>query len=467
MKTTLIFPYVEDIIDLMSAPTLLTDTVRKVFRMGKTNFLPPLSLLMLGAVTPPDIDVKIVDERIEKLDYDEPVDLVGISVVTRSAPRAYDIASEFRKRGVKVVLGGIHPSALPQEAAQHADALVLGEGEAAWPELLADFQRGVLKPIYHGRAQMNLDLLPLPRRELIRHPEMYVTTKTISATRGCPNTCTFCAAGVGLIKKYRKRSVASVIQELEQVPGKIADFVDDNTGWDPEYFKALMRAMIPLRLRWSTAVNVSALEDQELIDLAAKSGCYSLGVGFESLSPEVLTSICKDKTNHPERYVEYIGRVQAAGMAAWGSFIIGFDGDTKETFKKLVEFINRTNLEIAYVQTLIPYPGSRIYRQYCDEGRLLHQNWSYYESANGPCVYLPKLMTPDELIDGYLEVQEAIYSWKSILGRLTRAKSFISFGTLAALYINMENHNGIGLQKAQAQKYREFLLTLEPQAGRG
>ena len=457
MKITLIFPHVEDLMIIMSAPTLLSDIMRKTLRLGKTNYLPPLSLLMIGAVTPPDIEVKMVDERIEKLDYDEPVDLVGISVVTRTAFRAYEIAAEYRQRGVKVVLGGIHPSALPKEAAQHADALVLGEGEGVWPEVLRDFQHGALKPIYRGRAQMDLDALPFPRRELIRHPERYVTTKVISATRGCPNTCTFCAAGVGLIKKYRKRSVKKVIEELEQVPGKIADFVDDNTGWDKEYFKELLRAMIPLRLKWSTAVNVNTLEDQELVDLAAKSGCYSLGVGFESLSPEVLASICKERTNEPKHYAEYIRRVQAAGMAAWGSFIIGFDGDTKESLKELVDFINRTHLEIADVYTLIPYPGSVIYRQYRDQGRLLHQNWRYYESADGPCVYIPKQMTPDELIDGYLEVQEAIYSWKSIAGRLVRSKSFIGFGTLAAVHINMQNHRAIAQQKAQAQRYREYL----------
>lgn len=462
MKVNLIFPSVPDIIDLMNAPTLLASVVRRVFGWGKTDFLPPLSLLMLGAVTPPDIEVKIVDERIEKLDYDELVDLVGITVVTRSAPRAYQIAAEYRKRGVKVVLGGIHPSALPAEAAQHADTLVLGEGEGVWPEVLRDFQRGKLKPIYRGRVQMDLDALPFPRRELICNPDMYVTTKAISATRGCPNTCTFCAAGVGLVKTYRKRSVENVIRELEQVPGNLADFADDNTGWDTEYFKALMRAMIPLRLKWSTSISVNALEDSELIELAAKSGCYALGVGFESLSPKVLASVRKEKTNHPERYADCIRRVQEAGMVAWGNFIIGFDDDTKETIWELVDFINRTNLEVVCLSTLIPYPGSAIYKQYRQEGRLLHQNWRYYESADGPCVYIPKQMTLEELIDGYLELNEKVFSGKSILHRVIRSRSFPCFGTLAALHINIEGHRAVALQKAQAKKYKEYLRLENP-----
>ncbi|MEW6405913.1 MAG: radical SAM protein, partial [Chloroflexota bacterium] len=457
MKVNLIFPFPQDMIEPLGGTIFLEDVLRRAFGWGKTNFIPPLSLLMLGAVTPPDIEVKIIDERIEKPDYDEPVDLVGISVVTRSAPRAYQIAEEYRNRGVKVALGGIHPSALPAEAAQHADTVVLGEGEGVWPELLRDFQQGKLQPIYRGRVQMDLDALPFPRRELIRNPDMYVTTKAIAATRGCPNTCAFCAAGVGLIKKYRKRSVENVIRELEQVPGDIADFVDDNTGCDPEYFKALMRAMIPLRLKWSTSVSVNALEDAETINLAAKSGCYSLGVGFESLSPKTLASIRKDKTNRPERYAECIRRAQEAGMAAWGNFIVGFDEDTGESIREVVDFVNRTNLEIACVYILVPYPGSAIYKQYRNEGRLLHQNWRYYEPADGPCVYIPKQMTPDELMDSYLEINERLYSWKSILRRLARSKSFPSFGTLAALHINIQNRRAIPLQKAQARRYREYL----------
>ena len=357
-------------------------------------------------------------------------------------------------------MGGIHPSALPKESIQHADSIVLGEGEGIWPEVLRDFQHGNLQPIYRGRAQMDLDALPFPRRELIRNPEMYVTTKVVSATRGCPNTCTFCAAGIGLIKKYRKRSVSNVIEELQQLPGSVTDFVDDNMGWDTEYLKALMRAMIPLRLKWSTSVCIGALEDQELVDLAAESGCYSLGVGFESLSPKVLASVRKDKTNHPERYAECINRVQEAGMVAWGEFIIGFDDDTQQTFRELIDFVRETNLEIFGLGILIPYPGTVIYKQYKREERLLHENWNFYDTADGSCVYIPKQMTVDELIDGYLEILDEVFAWKALLGRLVRSRSFFSFGTLAALHIGMLMHASVAPQKARAQTYKEYLRTL-------
>jgi radical SAM superfamily enzyme YgiQ (UPF0313 family) len=464
MKVILIYPHIKEMVDLYSGFSLFSDVMRRAFGWGRTNFVPPLSLLMLGAVTPPDIEVKIVDERIEAIDYDEPADLVGISVVTYSALRAYEISAEFHKRGVKVILGGVHPSAMPQEAVQHADSIVLGEGEGIWPEVLSDFQNGTLKPIYRGRAQMNLDTLPFPRRELIRHPEMYANTKVVFATRGCPNNCTFCTAGVGLIKKYRKRSVESVIQELEQIPGNFVEFVDDNMGSDPQYFKDLMRAMIPLRLRWSSAVCINALEDQEIVDLAVKSGCYSLGVGFESLSPKVLTSIRKDHTNHPERYAACIKRVQEAGMVAWGNFIVGFDDETKETFRELIDFIIETNLEITDLIILIPYPGSVLYKQYKREQRLLHENWNFYEGSDGICVYIPKQMTVEELMNGHLEVIEEIFTWKAIFWRMMRSKALLSFGILPALHLNIQSHKRIAQQKIQAQKYKDYLRSLNLQS---
>lgn len=305
---------------------------------------------------------------------------------------------------------------------------------------------------------MDLDKLPFPRRELLRYPDMYVTTKALSSTRGCPNTCTFCSAGIGLTKKYRKRSVESVVRELEQTPGKIAIFVDDNFGWDQEHAKALIRALIPLRLRWSASMSVNTLDDQELIELAAESGCFMIGVGLESISPSVIASIRKDKTNRPERYAEAINRLQKAGIITWGSFIVGFDEDNLQTFSSLVDFIQRTNLEMANVYTLIPYPGSVIYRQYEREGRLLHKDWRYYDPAGGSVVYQPKQMAPEELMDGYIRVIEELFSWKSILGRVIRADSWLSFGSLAALHLNIENHTTLPAEKAQAQSYKEAYL---------
>lgn len=455
MRVDLILPAIADNIDAISSSSLVSKIICGMLGWGKTSYTPPLSLLTLATVTPPDIDLRIVDERIEKIDFDAPVDLIGITVVTRAAPRAYEIAAEYRRRGVKVVMGGIHPSAMREEAAQHADVVVLGEGEYAWPQLLNDYQQGALQPIYRGQPVMDLDALPIPRRDLLKRPDYYVTTKVITATRGCPNSCTFCAAGAGLSKKYRKRKVENVVRELEQIPGKVAIFVDDNIGWDVEYAKELIRALIPLKLRWSGAVSANALEDQELIDLAAKSGCFMLGVGFESLSPTVLASIRKDKTNKPERYAAGIQRIQEAGMAVWGNFIVGFDDDDLNTFDQLVDFIHQTYIEIANIYTLIPYPGCLLYRQYDRSGRIFSKDWNYYDPVDGPCVYIPSQMSPNDLMDHYLCTLDKVFSINSFLGRLVKSKSWLSFGSLAALHLNLESRHCLPDQKARVRSFQQ------------
>lgn len=454
MKVSFIFPYPEQCIDYRSQSSLFADVLKRFLGGGRTNYTPPLSLLMLAAVTPTDVEVSLVDERIEQINYNDHADLVGITVVTRSAPRAYEIAWEYRRRGAKVVLGGIHPSALPQEALQHADAVVLGEGERIWPEVLDDFAAGTMKRVYRGRPEYDLDSLPLPRRELIRQPEMYATLKVLNATRGCPNTCSFCSAGVGLLKKYRKRSVSSIVDELVRVPGKVAIFADDNIGWDLEYAKGLMRELVPLGIRWTGSISANAAEDPEFVELAAKSGCYLLSIGFESLSPEVIASIRKGDTNDPVRYPSLIRRLHKSGIAVQGNFIVGFDEDCPSAFDDLVGFFHETNLEVPWVSTLIPYPGSRLYQQYKKEGRLLHTDWSHYDTGAGQCVYLPQHIKVGDLMDGFLQVLARTYSIRGIVGRLGGTRTSLSAGLLATLHINMQYRKSISLRGSRLNQYR-------------
>ena len=457
MKVLLVFPHLSDNIDIYTNKSLVSNMIRHVTGWGGSNFMPPLSLLMLAAVTPPDVEVKLVDERVDRLDFDEPTDLVGLTVVTRSAPRAYAIADRFRLQGVKVVMGGVHPSAMPGEALLHADAVVLGEGEGVWPELLNDFRNGCLKQFYRGRIQRDLDALPFPRRDIIPDPEKYLTTKAVIATRGCPNTCTFCSAGVGLIKTYRKRGVAKIIAELEQTPGKLTTFVDDNLGWDVDYTKELFRAMIPLHTLWTGELTFNALRDPELIDLAAASGGYLLSVGLESLSPRVIASIRKDKTNQPEHYAPAIRRAQQAGIAVWGNFILGFDEETPDTLPRILEFVHETHMEMVNIYILLPYPGSVLFKKYEQQGRLLHKDWNFYESVGGHCIYIPKLMSARQLMDTYQEALEKVYALRSIFSRLLQSPSRLRFGSLAALHLNLENRNSIRLQKENMYHYIQFL----------
>ena len=464
MKVILIFPSVSGAIDIYTNTSIISDLIRRFTPWGKTNHTPPIGLMMLAAVTPPDIEVEIVDERLEPIDFDAPADLVGITVVTQAAPRAYQIAGEFRRRGVKVVLGGVHPSALPREASQHADALVLGEGEGVWPELLADLRAGSLKPLYRGRPQPDLDTLPFPRRTALRHPDMYVTTKVVNATRGCPNTCTFCAAGVGLIKRYRKRGVPHVIRELEQTPGKMAIFVDDNLGWEADYTRALLQALRPLHLRWTGELSINAMEAPGMIDLAAESGCFLMSVGLESLSPRVLSSVCKDGTNQPEKFAPLIRRMQQAGMAVWVNFIIGFDEEERDTIPRVMEFIHQNNVELATIYILTPYPGAPLFKRYERQGRLLHRNWLYYESVGGTCVYTPSQMTPGQLMDEYLELIDELYSLRSVAQRLLRSPSRLTFSSLSALHLNLENRRSVAAQRQYVARYKAYLAELQAEA---
>jgi radical SAM superfamily enzyme YgiQ (UPF0313 family) len=407
------------------------------------NFTPPLSLLTLAAATPPDIEVRLVDERLEEINFNEKLDLIGISVVTRVAPRAYHIADEYRQRGVKAVLGGVHPSVLPQEASLHADAVVIGEGERPWPQIITDYRQRCLKPIYHGGHGADLSELPRPRRDVIPCPEKYATPKVVTASRGCPNSCTFCSAGVAVGKRYRTRNVREVVDELCSVPGRLAFFADDNLGWDIAYTKALLRALVPLNIMWLGELSLSALEDTELVELIAKSGCLALGVGFESLSPKVITAIKKNQSNNPGRYRELIRRLHSYGIPIVGHFIIGFDDDDRSVFEELVEFINETCIEMPSIATLIPYPGTTIFRQFEREGRLLHKDWAYYDTAAGYVVYQPKRLTPQELAEGYLMVTERVHAVTGVLGRLTGAKTLFSKSALPVIHYNLQSRSSI------------------------
>lgn len=449
MKVKLIYPRLADSVDKFDENSLLTEVLRRLLRLGRTNYTPPLSLLMLGAVTPPNVEVQIIDERLEDVDFDEEVDLVGITVTTRVAARAYKIAGEYRKRGVTVVLGGAHPSVLPQEAGQYADVVVIGEAEEVWPQLLADFKQGSLKRRYKGLPQADLNKLPWPRRELIRHPERYLSIKVLAATRGCPNTCTFCAGGFATGKQYRTRDVENVVAELNEVPGKYVAFVDDNLGWDINYAKKLFKAIAPLNIRWTGAVTMSSLEDLELVELMAKSGCIAISLGIESLSPQVIAEIQKQRTNDPSRYRQLLKRVHDFGIVVVGDFILGFDGDDKNTFETLVNFINETRIEIPSINTLIPYPGTPIFRQFEREGRLLHKDWTYYDTAGGYVVYQPKQMSLSELVEGYFYVADKVYSFPSLARRLIEAKTFLSFASLFAIHYNIQQRRSVSLEKKQ------------------
>ncbi|MCL4517751.1 MAG: B12-binding domain-containing radical SAM protein [Thaumarchaeota archaeon] len=456
MKVNLIYPHVSSTYERFCADTSLPiKIIRRALHLGKTSHTPPLALLMLGAVTPPDIEVQIIDDRLNEIDFDQQVDLVGISVTaTMAAPRAYEIANEYHRRGVTVVMGGIHPTALPQEAIQHADSVVMGEGEEAWPRVLADYKHGELKPFYRGRLQNELDRLPIPRRELIRDTQNYLTAAVVTTSRGCENGCSFCSAQIALGKKRRVRSVESVIAELSKLGGKVVFFMDDNLGWDLTYAKKLFRALIPLRIRWFGNISLLAFEDTEFLELAAKAGATVIETGFESLTPVTIAGIKKQKTNDPARYKTLVRRIHDYGILIKGGFVLGLDGDDKSTLESTADFINETCIELPNINTVIPYPGTPLFRQFEREGRLLHKNWTEYDTG-GDVVFKPKGMTRDELMEAYAKTISEVFSIGSTISRIVRAGTVSSIiKPLGGLYWNLK-------QRSIAIEYKAMLKNNE------
>ena len=394
-------------------------------RMWKDDrpLFPPLSLAVVAALTPAGADVVILDEGVEEIDYDEPVDMVGITAMTAAAPRAYAIGDEFRRRGVPVVLGGMHPSAVPEEALVHADAVVVGEAEEVWPGLVRDCLEGRMRRLYRGNGRPSLSGLPRPRRDLFRKGS-YLIPNTVQTTRGCPFACSFCAVSKFFGHSYRFRPVQEVVAELEEMSGQHVVFVDDNIVGNPGYAKELFKAITPLGIRWFSQGSLNMAEDAELLDLAARSGCMGMFIGFESLTPANLKDIRKG-ANHVQRYRDAIDRIHSHGIAIEGAFIFGLDHDTRGVFEETIRFAKENRLEAAQFGILTPLPGTDLYRRLEEENRITSRDWAKYNIAN--VVFKPKNMSTAVLQEGFKRAWLEFYSYTSILYRLGLARKHGSF----------------------------------------
>jgi len=376
---------------------------------------PPLSLAVVAALTPPGTEVSIIDEHVEPIDLDASADLVGITATTQTVTRAYKIADAFRARGVKVVLGGIHPSVLPEEAAQHADAVVVGEAEETWPQLVADFKAGRMRSLYRADRHPSLAGLPVPRRELFGRGR-YLIPDTVYTTRGCPYGCAFCSVTSFFGGSYRWRPVNEVVKEIEGVPDRrLILFVDDNVVGHRGYSRELFRALMPLKLRWIGQASMTIARDEALLAEAAASGCLGLFLGIESISPANLESVGK-RQNVVEEYEAAIRRIHSHGISVLGSFIFGFDHDTEEVFEATVRFAQRARLESAQFAILTPYPGTATFSSLEREGRLLTKDWSQYREDR--VVFEPRLMSRERLLEGWNWAWKEFYSLGSIWSRV-------------------------------------------------
>jgi len=361
------------------------------------------------AVTPKKHSIKMVDEATEKVDFDEETDLVAISTLTRSAPRAYEIADEFRKRGKKVVLGGWHVSALPDEAKQHADSIVIGEGEDIFPQLLKDLEKDKLKPCYEQDKIVNLDKVPILSKEERKKFKSGPFSQSIQISKGCPVGCNFCSISYRKFGNiHRKRSVENVIKEIQTIPQKLIGFADPSLTIDTKYTKQLFKALKGENKIFSCEGNANVLgRDDELLKLAKEAGCTAWYVGFESVSQETIDSIGKT-TNKVENYKSVIKKIHHHGMRVEGAFIFGFDTDTPTVFDETINTIKNWDLDLVDISILTPYPGTPLFDYLDKDNRILTRDWELYDSIH--VVHKPKQMTPKELADGVQKVWEEFYS---------------------------------------------------------
>lgn len=383
---------------------------------GKHVLTPTLALTSFAATTPEHWRLQYWDENLlaGRPPFDPLPELVGISVHLTFARRAYELAEWYRQRGSKVILGGLHVLSCPEECAPHADALALGDGVQLWPRILADVERGRLLPRYVATYENDYRQDPAPRRSLLPR-KSFLTTTSLIATRGCHNRCGFCyLATDGLRMPYRMRDPAQIVAEFEADYQPYGVFIDNNLGSRPDYLRALCQALRPVKKIWSAAVSIDVTDDPSLIREMALAGCTGVFIGFESLADQNLT-VARKKT---PKTAEYAGRVRILhdyGIQVNSSFVLGFDHDRKDVFSRTAEWIEENRLECSTFHILTPYPPTPLFQQMEAEGRLLHRDWSLYDTAHA--VFRPRHMTPEELEQGYAWMYARLFSPTSIWRR--------------------------------------------------
>jgi len=376
----------------------------------------PLTLTTLAALVPKELDaeVRILDEGVEDLNIDAlDADIVGITCITANAPRVYKLAHELRARDIKVVIGGVHPTLVPEEVEPQADAIVVGYAEQSWPQLLRDFTAGKMKRRYDEGPGYRFANVPEPRRDLLKK-QGYITLNTVQAVRGCPYKCNFCVVPVAW-PGYLHRPVGEVIREIERLEGDSFLFLDLSPIEDPVYIKELYRELIPLKKRWGGLATIRIARDREMLKLAAKSGCGGLLIGLESVSPTSIKQMRKG-FNKPGDYIEAIKILHGYGIAINGCFVFGLDGDDKDIFKRTVDFVNQAAIDLPRFSIATPFPGTPLYKQLETEGRILIRDWTYYGGQN--VVFQPKNMSVRELQRGAQWAWRQVYGFPSIARRV-------------------------------------------------
>jgi radical SAM superfamily enzyme YgiQ (UPF0313 family) len=379
----------------------------------------PLTLTTLAALIPQEIpvDLHLYDEGIADVPLDLEADLIGLTVITGTAARAYELAAHFRRRGITVVLGGPHVTLIPEDAAPHADAVVVGYAEDSWPQLLRDFRSGQLRSRYDQAPDLDLANRPFARRELLPG-HRYLTDNVFEATRGCVHNCDFCVVPAAWGRKPLQKPVADVVADIRQHGARKLIFVDLNLIADRQYARKLFAALVPIRVQWYGLATVLLAEDRELLELAARSGCKGLLMGLESISPQNLRQNHKG-FNAPEKYVQVVQRLHQHGIALQGCFVFGLDHDGPDVFLKTAEFAVQARIDLPRFAIVTPFPNTALYHRLEAEGRILTKNWELYDGQHA--VFRPANLSVEELQQGTEAAWKYAYSFRSIARRIAHS----------------------------------------------
>ncbi|HXW07515.1 MAG TPA: radical SAM protein [Vicinamibacterales bacterium] len=423
-------------------------------RYIRTWQMEPLPPALIAGLTPPGVDVRFYDDRMEVIPFDEPADLVAISVETYTARRAYQIASEYRRRGVPVVMGGFHATLCPDEVAEYAESVVVGEAEQLWPVVIDDYRHGTPRKFYRQEGRPALAGIRPDRR--IFQQKRYLPIGLVEAGRGCHFRCEFCAVQKVFGATQTRRPADEILEEVMALRGtrSLIFFVDDNITSNLAQAKAFFRALIPLRIRWVSQASITAAHDEEFLDLLVRSGCQGILIGFESLNAENLRAMHKSFNLLRGGYAQALANLRRFRIRLYATFIFGYDADTPDCFAETVDFALKNGFYITAFNHLTPFPGTELYERLEREGRLLYERWwldDRYSYNKVP--FVPGRMTAEDVEHGCLEARRRFYSWPSILRRsldpVNRANFFMfrNYFVINALHradVDGRNHYPLG-----------------------
>jgi radical SAM superfamily enzyme YgiQ (UPF0313 family) len=399
-----------------------------------SDAMEPLCFAILKSLTPANNEITFYDERLEPIAYDQPADLVALTVETYTARRAYEIAARFRRKGVTVVMGGYHPTFLPEEALEHADVVVKGDAEGVWGQLLHDAQNGSLQRVYESPEFLPLDEM-MPDRSIFEGKK-YAPMGLVQYSRGCKFNCSFCSIRAFYGNNLRQRPVEAVVEDIRRSGKGHIVLVDDNLFVDSGKARELFEALIPLKIRWSCQISIDIARDPELVKLMARSGCIIALIGFESLDPKSLKEIKKGWNVKWRSYDDAIDVFRNAGIMLYGTFVFGCDNDTVESFDTSVDFAIKNKFMLANFNPLTPMPGAPLFDRMQKEGRLLHNRW-WLDSRfrYGDATFRPKNMTPEQMTEGCFSSRSKFNTARSILQRMTDWRTNVRSPYRAGFYL--------------------------------